>query len=63
MGAISADGTVGKNYVSLVVNDEVLATRYARCLPAPGKPFTVYGYRLRPYPSFLVNGHLVRAAA
>ncbi|MEU5329175.1 hypothetical protein [Streptomyces parvus] len=31
--------------------------------PAPGKPFTVYGYRLRPYPSFLVNGHLVRAAA
>ncbi|MFC8698719.1 hypothetical protein [Streptomyces parvus] len=31
--------------------------------PAPGKPFTVYGYRLRPYPSFLVNGHPVRAAA
>ncbi|MFJ9324117.1 hypothetical protein [Streptomyces globisporus] len=31
--------------------------------PAPGKPFTVYGYRLRPHPSFLVNGHLVRAAA
>ncbi|MFE9052935.1 hypothetical protein [Streptomyces rubiginosohelvolus] len=31
--------------------------------PAPGKPFTVYGYRLRPHPAFLVNGHLVRAAA
>lgn len=30
--------------------------------PAPGKPFTVYGYRLRPHPAFLVNGHLVRAA-
>ncbi|MFF2225832.1 hypothetical protein ACFVV7_21245 [Streptomyces globisporus] len=30
--------------------------------PAPGKPFTVYRYRLRPHPAFLVNGHLVRAA-
>ncbi|MGY5073305.1 hypothetical protein [Streptomyces albus] len=30
--------------------------------PAPGKPFTLYGYRLRPHPTFLVNGHLVRAA-
>ncbi|MFJ9625400.1 hypothetical protein [Streptomyces sp. NPDC101181] len=30
---------------------------------ASGKPFTVYRYRLRPHPAFLVNGHLVRAAA
>lgn len=29
---------------------------------APGKPFTLYRYRLRPHPTFLVNGHLVRAA-
>ncbi|WP_338495459.1 hypothetical protein [Streptomyces sp. SJL17-4] len=29
--------------------------------PALGtKPFTFYGYRLAPYPTFLVNGHLVR---
>ncbi|GGP49802.1 hypothetical protein [Streptomyces sindenensis] len=32
VGATCADGTVGKNYVSLVVNDEAFATRYARCL-------------------------------
>ncbi|GGP49808.1 hypothetical protein GCM10010231_21230 [Streptomyces sindenensis] len=31
--------------------------------PAPGKPFTLYGYRLQPHPTFLVNGHLVRVAA
>ncbi|WGP10931.1 hypothetical protein [Streptomyces sp. SH5] len=31
--------------------------------PAPGKPFTLYGYRLKPHPTFLVNGHLVRVAA
>ncbi|WP_256342097.1 hypothetical protein [Streptomyces sp. MW-W600-10] len=31
--------------------------------PAPGKPFTLYVYRLRPHPTFLVSGHLVRAAA
>ncbi|OKJ31609.1 hypothetical protein AMK24_28640 [Streptomyces sp. CB02366] len=30
---------------------------------ALGKPFTLYGYRLRPYPTFLVNGHLVGVAA
>ncbi|MEV6435481.1 hypothetical protein [Streptomyces anulatus] len=29
---------------------------------APGKPFTLYRYRLRPHSTFLVNGHLVRAA-
>lgn len=29
--------------------------------PRPGtKPFTLYSYRLAPYPTFLVNGHLVR---
>ncbi|WP_406081526.1 hypothetical protein OG468_19185 [Streptomyces zaomyceticus] len=29
--------------------------------PRPGtKPFTFYSYRLAPYPTFLVNGHLVR---
>ncbi|MGW1228757.1 hypothetical protein [Streptomyces sp. NPDC002530] len=27
---------------------------------ASGKPFTFYGYRLAPYPTFLVNGHLAR---
>ncbi|MFF5925823.1 hypothetical protein [Streptomyces hydrogenans] len=31
--------------------------------PALGtKPFTFYGYRLDPYPTFLVNGHLAREA-
>ncbi|WP_432123155.1 hypothetical protein [Streptomyces sp. S1] len=31
--------------------------------PALGtKPFTFYGYRLAPYPTFLLNGHLVREA-
>lgn len=34
IGATCADGTVGKNYVSLVVNDEGFATRYARALTA-----------------------------
>ncbi|MFC8915451.1 hypothetical protein ACFT5C_06740 [Streptomyces sp. NPDC057116] len=32
VGATCADGTVGTNYVSLVVNDEAFAARYARCL-------------------------------
>uniref|UniRef100_A0AAU2VTE7 Uncharacterized protein n=1 Tax=Streptomyces sp. NBC_00008 TaxID=2903610 RepID=A0AAU2VTE7_9ACTN len=27
---------------------------------AAGKPFTFYSYRLDPYPTFLINGHLVR---
>ncbi|WP_226599002.1 hypothetical protein [Streptomyces violascens] len=34
MGATCADGTVGKNYVSLVVNDEGFAERYAASLMA-----------------------------
>ncbi|WP_217247790.1 hypothetical protein [Streptomyces sp. AC602_WCS936] len=32
IGANCADGTVGRNYVSLVVNDEAFASRYAACL-------------------------------
>ncbi|MFE1286241.1 hypothetical protein [Streptomyces sp. NPDC058751] len=32
MGATCSDGTVGTNYVSLVVNDEDFAGRYAQCL-------------------------------
>ncbi|MET9933201.1 MULTISPECIES: hypothetical protein [unclassified Streptomyces] len=32
--------------------------------PALGaKPFTFYGYRLAPHPTFLLNGHLVRGTA
>ncbi|MET7381569.1 hypothetical protein ABZT08_22570 [Streptomyces sp. NPDC005526] len=27
-----------------------------------GKPYTLYGYRLDPCPSFLANGHLLRQA-
>ncbi|WP_314619544.1 hypothetical protein [Streptomyces stackebrandtii] len=34
VGATCADGTVGKNYVSLVVNDEAFASRYAEALTA-----------------------------
>ncbi|MFE2561335.1 hypothetical protein ACFXGT_36055 [Streptomyces sp. NPDC059352] len=34
VGATCADGTVGKNYVSLVVNEEAFATRYAAALTA-----------------------------
>ncbi|MEU5220205.1 hypothetical protein AB0G79_28975 [Streptomyces sp. NPDC020807] len=34
VGATCADGTVGKNYVSLVVNDEAFARRYATALTA-----------------------------
>ncbi|MCX4235868.1 hypothetical protein [Streptomyces ortus] len=32
IGATCSDGTVGNNYVSLVVNDRSFAERYARCL-------------------------------
>ncbi|MFE3288392.1 hypothetical protein ACFXJJ_35545, partial [Streptomyces sp. NPDC059233] len=32
IGATCSDGTVGKNQVSLVVNDEAFATKYARAL-------------------------------
>ncbi|QES10646.1 hypothetical protein DEJ44_14950 [Streptomyces venezuelae] len=34
VGATCADGTVGKNYVSLVVNEETFASRYAAALTA-----------------------------
>ncbi|MFZ3499421.1 hypothetical protein ACODT5_40490 [Streptomyces sp. 5.8] len=34
VGATCADGTVGKNYVSLVVNDQGFAAKYAECLTA-----------------------------
>ncbi|MFF8643373.1 hypothetical protein [Streptomyces sp. NPDC015345] len=34
IGATCSDGTVGTNYVSLVVNDEGFAERYLRCLAA-----------------------------
>lgn len=34
VGATCADGTVGKNYASLVVNDEGFAAKYAECLTA-----------------------------
>ncbi|GAA0497147.1 hypothetical protein [Streptomyces olivaceiscleroticus] len=34
VGATCADGTVGRNYVSLVVNEEIFATNYATCLCA-----------------------------
>ncbi|WP_432015896.1 hypothetical protein [Streptomyces hydrogenans] len=34
VGATCADGTVGKNYVSLVVNEEAFAERYATALTA-----------------------------
>jgi hypothetical protein len=34
IGANCSDGTVGKNYMSLVVNDEAFASRYATCLTA-----------------------------
>ncbi|MFH9957712.1 hypothetical protein ACH4OX_26335 [Streptomyces roseolus] len=34
VGATCADGTVGKNYVSLVVNEEAFASRYAAALTA-----------------------------
>ncbi|WP_371617227.1 hypothetical protein [Streptomyces sp. NBC_00454] len=34
VGATCSDGTVGKNYVSLVVNDEGFAAKYAECLSA-----------------------------
>ncbi|MFI9112002.1 hypothetical protein [Streptomyces venezuelae] len=38
-----------------------IKVREVRPRPALGaKPFTFYSYRLAPYPTFLVNGHLVR---
>ncbi|MEV6261539.1 hypothetical protein AB0M42_12385 [Streptomyces sp. NPDC051784] len=70
VGATCADGTVGKNYVSLVVNDEAFATRYARSLTeatglaARAQPVTrpsgylghdVPGYRVRVVSSYLAD--------
>ncbi|ATL29471.1 hypothetical protein [Streptomyces formicae] len=70
IGATCSDGTVGVNYVSLVVNDERFAQRYARCLTvATGlsaglEPVTrpsgylrrqVPGYRVRVVSSYLAD--------
>ncbi|WP_437057593.1 hypothetical protein [Streptomyces sp. enrichment culture] len=62
IGATCSDGTVGKNYVSLVVNDQGFAERYARCLTASTglearlesitRPS---GYLQRPAPGFRVR--------
>ncbi|QRV58982.1 hypothetical protein I6J40_15200 [Streptomyces californicus] len=43
------------------VESSWVTVRSVRPRVAPGKPFTLYGYRLQPYPTFLVNGHLARA--
>ncbi|MGW6705186.1 hypothetical protein ACWGDE_09880 [Streptomyces sp. NPDC054956] len=62
VGATCADGTVGKNYVSLVVNDEDFAAKYAECLttatglPARLEPVTrPSGYLQRDLPGFRVR--------
>ncbi|MFE2504501.1 hypothetical protein [Streptomyces rubiginosohelvolus] len=52
-----------EHYDADPVEADWVAVESVRPRPAPGKPFTVYGYRLRPHPAFLVNGHLVRPAA
>lgn len=44
------------------VESSWVTVRSVRPRTASGKPFTLYGYRLRPYPTFLVNGHLAREA-
>lgn len=54
VGATCADGTVGKNYVSLVVNDEGFAERYAACLSA------ATGLPARPDPCSRPSGYLGR---
>ncbi|MER6100203.1 hypothetical protein ABT154_30970 [Streptomyces sp. NPDC001728] len=61
-GATCADGTVGKNYVSLVVNEEAFATRYATALTAcTGLPARLEavtrpsGYLKRDLPGFRVR--------
>ncbi|MFF9915002.1 hypothetical protein [Streptomyces sp. NPDC013457] len=68
VGATCADGTVGKNYVSLVVNEEAFAARYAAALtactglPARLEPVTrpsgylkrdLAGFRVRVVSSYL----------
>ncbi|MFE1442840.1 hypothetical protein [Streptomyces sp. NPDC058739] len=62
VGATCADGTVGKNYVSLVVNEEQFAARYAACLTeATGLPARLEsvtrpsGYLKREVPGFRVR--------
>ncbi|MEJ8643120.1 hypothetical protein WKI68_20510 [Streptomyces sp. MS1.HAVA.3] len=62
VGATCADGTVGKNYVSLIVNDEGFAARYAACLtaatglPARLEPVTrPSGFLQRDLPGFRVR--------
>ncbi|MFF1320116.1 hypothetical protein ACFVZZ_11930 [Streptomyces chartreusis] len=62
VGATCADGTVGKNCVSLVVNEEDFATRYAECLtkatglPARLEPVTrPSGFLQRDLPGFRVR--------
>ncbi|WP_406507407.1 hypothetical protein [Streptomyces sp. NBC_00212] len=70
VGATCADGTVGKNYVSLVVNDKRFAARYAASLTAATglvarlEPVTrpsgylqrdVPGYRVRVVSSYLAD--------
>ncbi len=62
VGANCADGTVGRNYVSLVVNDEAFASRYAACLTAvTGLPARLEavtrpsGYLQRDVPGFRVR--------
>ncbi|MEU3691170.1 hypothetical protein [Streptomyces narbonensis] len=62
VGATCADGTVGKNYVSLVVNEEEFAARYATALTAcTGLPARLEavtrpsGYLKRDLPGFRVR--------
>ncbi|MFE7437936.1 hypothetical protein ACFYVW_35365 [Streptomyces tendae] len=62
VGANCADGAVGRNYVSLVVNDEAFASRYAVCLTAAtGLPARLEavtrpsGYLRRDVPGFRVR--------
>ncbi|MFI7408800.1 hypothetical protein ACIBU0_09065 [Streptomyces sp. NPDC049627] len=62
LGANCSDGTVGKNYVSLVVNDEAFAARFARSLTAAtGLPARLEavtrpsGYLQRDTPGFRVR--------
>ncbi|MFI8093064.1 hypothetical protein ACIF9R_32930 [Streptomyces sp. NPDC086080] len=62
IGANCADGSVGKNYLSLVVNDKTFATRYATCLTAAtGLPARLEavtrpsGYLQRDVPGFRVR--------
>ncbi|WOX22936.1 hypothetical protein [Streptomyces solicathayae] len=62
VGATCADGTTGKNYVSLVVNEEWFASRYAAALtactglPARLEPVTrPSGYLKRDLPGFRVR--------